>query len=238
MVPPSFPPPAPSSNPLHVCPSADCSRLHTNFPSPLAVPGRQGDLRPSAALLQEHVRARAGAPTPAGPLPGARKDAAQSSGVASTTPAASGFRSTLCKNGSNNNNGGGGVGFGVDSILNLNPGIPGSRGGGRGEMTRLTAAAGSGNAAPNRGPYEKVESSIGIRRVSDVKSADGKMKKMYFCVTAGCSYKSDRRNNVKRHRESQHEKPPREVKVDRIERVKCCSAWQTRCPPLTISPQG
>ena len=72
--------------------------------------------------------------------------------------------------------------------------------------------AGAGNA-PNRGPYEKVENNIGIRRVSDMKSAEGKTKKMYFCVTAGCSYKSDRRNNVKRHRESQHEKPPKEVKV-------------------------
>ena len=71
--------------------------------------------------------------------------------------------------------------------------------------------------APNRGPYEKVENNIGIRRVSDEKSGGdgggGKMKKMYFCVTSGCCYKSDRRNNVKRHRESQHEKPPREVKV-------------------------
>lgn len=78
-------------------------------------------------------------------------------------------------------------------------------------MARL-AGAGAGNT-PNRGPYEKVESSIGIRRVSDAKSADGKTKKMYFCVTTGCCYKSDRRNNVKRHRESQHEKPPKEVKV-------------------------
>ena len=58
-----------------------------------------------------------------------------------------------------------------------------------------------------------MENNIGIRRVSDMKSAEGKTKKMYFCVTAGCSYKSDRRNNVKRHRESQHEKPPKEVKV-------------------------
>ena len=135
---------------------------------------------------------------------------------ASTTPAASGFRSTLCKNGSNNNVSGG-MGFGVDSILSLNGGISGGVRGGRGEMSGLreasvTATAGAVNA-PNRGPYEKVENNIGIRRVSDMKSAEGKTKKMYFCVTAGCSYKSDRRNNVKRHRESQHEKPPKEVKV-------------------------
>ena len=151
-----------------------------------------------------------------GPAPGARRDTAQSSAVeASTTPAASGFRSTLCKNGSNNNISGG-VGFGVDSILSLNGGMPGGRGDARGEMSGLRQAslveAGAGNA-PNRGPYEKVENNIGIRRVSDMKSAEGKTKKMYFCVTAGCSYKSDRRNNVKRHRESQHEKPPKEVKV-------------------------
>ena len=158
-----------------------------------------------------------------GPAPGARKKAAPSAGEVSTTPAASGFRSTLCRNGSNNNNGhsnGAAVGFGVDSILNLSSGMQGRRGDGRGEMARLTseaegatAAAGASNA-PNRGPYEKVENNIGIRRVSDAKSAEGRMKKMYFCVTKGCSYKSDRRNNVKRHRESQHEKPPKEVKVE------------------------
>ena len=69
--------------------------------------------------------ARAGPPMTAGPAPSARRDAAQSSAVeASTTPAASGFRSTLCKNGSNNNVSGG-VGFGVDSILSLNGGMPG-----------------------------------------------------------------------------------------------------------------
>ena len=237
MIHPSFPMPAPTANPLHVCPSAECSTLHTNFHSAQAIHG-QADFRPTATHLQEHVRARAESPTPAGPYPRARRDAAQSSGDASTTPAASGFRSTPCRNGNNNDNsgsGGGGVGFGVDSILSLNPGNPGSRSE-RGETARVTLA-GIGNA-PNRGPYEKVENNIGIRRVSDAKSADGKTRKMYFCVTTGCAYKSDRRNNVKRHRESQHEKPPKEVKVKMMDDSCGIHVEATNGMPFSIFPSG